>query len=794
MLHPVVDLGLLGVVEAVEGADEISGDAANPLEADAFLSFMSAAFGANVVDDAIVAAERVAIDRVVDGSVSDALLFHMADDLFEGIRVLGDIAIDFDIGDVSTGRQGMIRRFDVDLAEHADRIVDRDVEGIGVVISVGDALKLAIVLLVDADEAAGETFRRRCDDGEVEVVFLSGLLGLLVEFADDLETERLGGFAFAVVLADQGDETFGKTDEAKCQRTVADDGIDFIVPPQLVGIDPDTLSHKERHVLDFAMSLDLESVHELADDQVGGVIKLFEEEIEIAVGLDAESGEVDGSEGEVSPATGDLILRIPRVGHDAGAAPHIGDFGVIVAGFVEYLVERCVKEGEVGEEALSGADDGFAEEVVVGIAGVVVDAFLDLEDLDWEDRRFAIAQTGFRSLQEHMHDKPAFFGGVRSIVEGGEGDLGTGSGMHGVEIVDESFHGLVGLVFDFLPSEFDDGMLGFLPVDIGELVGEEIQSRIDGLVVLVSGFFSVGDQILEESLEVFLVAIGAQLIFGDADAVVAESLVVGFHDAWGHGIVEIRNGLSAVHVVLVRLDGDASQRGIGADGIGLANEAMSCGKAFFEELQAVDLAAGQSQRIEIEIVDVDIAVLVGKRDLRIDHLFEVIGLGRFASELEHGAHGGIGIDVGIFTLVVVFAGVLSGDAVDRGHQIGLGFTDAGTVGAIKDVFFRRFGIIMLDEDVLDDILAVFDRRRMGVVGEVAVDRGDDFVRQRTQRQRFASDLTRLGDGQKDLGAIERNDASVSLDDLCHDVCRAIGVCQFGYHLSVLRGGVKKNAR
>ena len=361
VLDAVVYLGLLGVVEAVERSDKVAGDAADPFESDAFLAFMPSALGADIVDDAVVSAAGIAVDRMVDGTIADATFLHVADDLLEGIGVLGDIAIDFDIGDVSACRQRMIGRFDIDLAEHGNRIVDRDVEGIGVVIPIGDALDLAVALLVDADEAAREAFRRRGDDGEVEVVLLGGFLGLLVDLADDLQAEGLGRLAFAMVFADEGDKAFGKADEAKRQGTVADDRVDFVIPSQLVGIDPDALSHQEGHVFDLAMTLDFHAVDELLDDEVAGIVKLVEEEVEISMGFDAKAREVDGGEGEVSTAAGDFVLRVPVIAHDAGTAAHVGDFGIVVAGLVILLVEGGIEEGEVREEPLSGADDGFAE-------------------------------------------------------------------------------------------------------------------------------------------------------------------------------------------------------------------------------------------------------------------------------------------------------------------------------------------------------------------------------------------------------------------------------------------------
>ena len=391
-----------------------------------------------------------------------------------------------------------------------------------------------------------------------------------------------------------------------------------------------------------------------------------------------------------------------------------------------------------------------------------------------------------------MHDKAAFLGGVGSVIEGGEGNLCAGPGMHRVEVVDEGFHCLEGLVFDFLGGKFDDGVPGLVPIDIREGLLEAFEGLVGGFGIPVARLGSVGDQVLEECLQILFITVGLKLVFGHADAVVAEGLVVGLDDAGSHGVIEVGDGLPAVHVVLVRLDGNAGQRGIGADGVRLADEAMAGREAFLEEFEAVNLAAGQGQGIEVEVMDMDIAVLVGEGDLRVDHLLEIIGLGGLATELEHRAHCRIGIDVGVFTLAVVLACILGGNAIDGGHEVGLGFADAGTVGTVKNVFLCRLGIVVLDEDILNDVLAILDGRRMGVVGEVAVDGGHDFIGKGPQGERFARHLACLGNRQKDFRAIEGDDASVSLDDLGDDIGRTIGIGQFGNHFCNLRGRAKKN--
>ena len=100
MLDPVTDFRAFGIVETIQSAYQITGDTANSLERKICI-FGTSAFGTRVVDDAIVAARRVPVHRVVDGTVTYAAFLHAANDGFEGGEILGWVAVQFDIGDVS---------------------------------------------------------------------------------------------------------------------------------------------------------------------------------------------------------------------------------------------------------------------------------------------------------------------------------------------------------------------------------------------------------------------------------------------------------------------------------------------------------------------------------------------------------------------------------------------------------------------------------------------------------------------------------------------------------------------
>ena len=119
MLDAVVFLGALCVVEVVERAHQVSGDAADALDR-LVGGFVAVAVRALVADDAGVAADRVAVDRMVDRTVADADLLHAADELLKGLDILAGVAVQLDIGDVSAVGQRVVGRFQTDLLKGVD--------------------------------------------------------------------------------------------------------------------------------------------------------------------------------------------------------------------------------------------------------------------------------------------------------------------------------------------------------------------------------------------------------------------------------------------------------------------------------------------------------------------------------------------------------------------------------------------------------------------------------------------------------------------------------------------------
>lgn len=161
-------LSSLGIVPLVHGANQIAGDTANALKANAFahfnmhvfrfhrsyllkvcdidgvlghysiplkcghfgvhfpqlsntlrgdlLAFTASAAGADITDDAHIAANRITVDGVVDAAIANAAVVHPADNGFKGFNVLGSIAVQFHIADMAGVAKCVIGRFQPDLS------------------------------------------------------------------------------------------------------------------------------------------------------------------------------------------------------------------------------------------------------------------------------------------------------------------------------------------------------------------------------------------------------------------------------------------------------------------------------------------------------------------------------------------------------------------------------------------------------------------------------------------------------------------------------------------------------
>ena len=165
--------------------------------------------GTNIADDSSIPANRVTVNGVVDGAIADAGFLHEADYLLKGFEILGRIAVQLNIADVTAVGKRVIRRFAANLLKRANREIHRNMERVGVLLTVGHAFDQAIPLAVNLHKPSGQTFGRGRNEREVEVIFLRCLVHAVPHVLDDLKAQVLCFLAFAVVDAQKCFQAFG---------------------------------------------------------------------------------------------------------------------------------------------------------------------------------------------------------------------------------------------------------------------------------------------------------------------------------------------------------------------------------------------------------------------------------------------------------------------------------------------------------------------------------------------------------------------------------------------------------
>ena len=168
------------------------------------------------------------------------------------------------------------------------------------------------------------------------------------------------------------------------------------------------------------------------------------------------------------------------------------------------------------------------------------------------------------------------------------------------------------------------------------------------------------------------------------------------------------------------------------------------------------------------------------RELRVDdaHLVEL--LGRLRAVLEHGAHGGVGVDVGVLALHVRVAGLGERDVLERLDKAAVHVAGAAALGAVEDVGLGRLHEAGLDERLLHEVLHALHRGHAldGAAFQLLHHLARDVLGGRAVLHgaaRLERALHRLGD----LALVEFRRAPVALDDGGdHACCSSLPVFPF----------------
>ncbi len=173
-------------------------------------------------------------------------------------------------------------------------------------------------------------------------------------------------------------------------------------------------------------------------------------------------------------------LAVFLVGTEEGAAPHGGLEG---AGDLDHLV---VVE-DVRVHTLGGALQGQLLDVVVGIALLVVQAILDGEHQFREDGGLLVlAKAGDAVAEDGALDEARLPAVPEAKAEGDEGGLAVG-GVQGIHLVFQGLEGVVALLLGAGHGVgihvLDPPLLGHLPVLVpadGHIGGQHLVDAVDG--------------------------------------------------------------------------------------------------------------------------------------------------------------------------------------------------------------------------------------------------------------------------------------------------------------------------
>ena len=439
----------------------------------------------------------------------------------------------------------------------------------------------------------------------------------------------------------QNHKALGEPAETDGIRRVLEHFGDGVIGRKFFAVEPHVLLHQERIIIKMLFLDRPQPMKNVIVTELNVVIEESKKLFDVAVGFEGELGQIDGNEGEVAARAG--LFGAVEIGHHARSTAHRCDARVIIAGLIILKIIRRVDVDEIGEEAARADAAGLNEEVVIGVGGIVIDARLQLKDADGENGRFAVAEPGVDGVKDFAGGEAPFGGSIHAVIDRTEGDLSAGARVECIEIMNERLHGLMSFLLDVLASAAINFFRQIFAAD-------DLLDRVDSRRIIIFGVAATVE-INFIGVENFIDVDGGALELG------ADCLNERLTNALGHGVIESVNGLPAEHIILIGLDCDASERGVGADRIGLAEEAVTGGEAAVEEFQEIDLAAIESDQRKILIVDMNEIIAVGVdealgEDVIIDEKLCALG-----AELEHDAHRRVCIDIGVIALEIDVLGV-----------------------------------------------------------------------------------------------------------------------------------------
>ena len=175
-----------------------------------------------------------------------------------------------------------------------------------------------------------------------------------------------------------------------------------------------------------------------------------------------------------------------------------------MTGLVILKIERGIDESKIWEQSLGTYLHCQLKQVIVFIFWVIVNPIFYSKYLNRKDWCFAMTESCFCSKQKLLNSKTTFPRSICAIVNRTKWNLSAGTGMHGIQIMNEPLHSLISIASSLFHSIVEN------PCFIFQIV--------EAFTNLISFF------------QVFL---------------------IGVTDTLGHSIIEVHDTLSAMLVILI---------------------------------------------------------------------------------------------------------------------------------------------------------------------------------------------------------------------------------------------------
>ena len=222
-------------------------------------------------------------------------------------------------------------------------------------------------------------------------------------------------------------------------------------------------------------------------------------------------------------------------------------------------------------------------------------------------------------------------------------------------------------------------------------------------------------------------------------------------------------------IVLVALNRNAGQRRIAANVVRFAQEPVPRRKSALEQLQKIDLAARHRKRVEVEVVNVNVACTMRFGMLGTKQKLLIVLLRTLRTVLQHHAHGRVAVDIRIVALQIAVLRITGRDFVENVHQRRILLAHLRAIGAIQNVRFRDVLVSRMHQRQLYRILDLFDARNRTREFriQIATDFGTDFLRRFVLA--MANRLHRTGNRFDNLVFVIGSNAAVPLHNFCHHI-------------------------